>query len=63
MSVILKKRDFSLPAIVKVLAFSSAEEITPWNGMPRGPELLTVGDATLSEATDEVVPVAAEGGV
>jgi hypothetical protein len=31
--VILKTRDFSLLAIVNVLAFVSTPEITPWNGI------------------------------
>jgi hypothetical protein len=34
-SVILKIRDFSLPAIVKVFAVCSTVEMVPWNGIAR----------------------------
>ena len=60
--MILKTRDFSLPVMVKVFAFSSAAEITPWKGTARSVEFFSAGGADLVETATAVAILGADEG-
>ena len=58
LSVTLKTRAFSLPAMVKVFAVWSTAEMMPWKGMARSVLVFAVGGAVL---LDEAVLGGGEG--